>query len=172
MWDVRLPPDAEAEAMRFLNTGKRKALAGERFVRCLETSRIIDRWRGQLAGLPGYTVGQRKGIGVAWRVPLYVAELRPEANELVVAEEGETLVRRRFRAREVVWLSPPAGTVRARVQIRYRSRAEPGLVRPSPNGDVEVALDRPARAVAPGQCAVFYDAQRDSRVLGGGWIAA
>ncbi len=137
---------------------------------------------GRHRGLAHYTVGQRKGIGIAWTEPLYVRELRPATNELVGGPETE-LGRSRFEVLDLRWLREPAdaGELEMLVQIRYGSKAVACRVRVAADGRAEVVLDEPARAVAPGQCAVFYDGQRkpceagpsegDREVLGGGWIA-
>ncbi len=143
------------------------ARAGE----IVDTSgKVIGRHRG----LAHYTVGQRKGIGIAWPEPLYVIELRPATNELVVGPETE-LARARFEVEDVRWLRDPepldAGEFETLVQIRYGSRAVACRVKFTGGGRAEVELDEPARAVAPGQCAVFYDRAHDRKILGGGWIA-
>jgi tRNA-specific 2-thiouridylase len=137
---------------------------------------------GEHRGLAHYTVGQRKGIGVAAGRPLFVKELRPETNELVVTHDdspGGELGRSRFEVDNVRWLArPPGNEFDALVQIRYRSPASPARVRVE--GDrAAVELASPARAVAAGQCAVIYgDPLRGAggsggadEVLGGGWIA-
>jgi len=102
MWDGKLPPDAEAEAMRFLKTGRRKALAGERFVKCLETSRIIDRWRGQLAGLPDYTDHIAEFAG---------APDRPSERESRQRLRSWTSYIRRGKKRSAEWVRAHSGLV-------------------------------------------------------------
>jgi tRNA-specific 2-thiouridylase len=135
---------------------------------------------GGHSGLAGFTVGQRKGIGVAWKEPLYVIELRPETNELVVGP-GEALLRSRFEVERLAWLAPgpgPGGAFEAMVQIRYRTRPTRGRVLPAGEGLAAVELASPVRAVAPGQSAVFYGSREGGcrgggecdRVLGGGTI--
>jgi len=132
---------------------------------------------GRHRGLVHYTIGQRKGIGVAVGKPLFVKEIRPETNELVVTSddgpEGE-LGCATFEAKGVRWLArPDSDDFEALVQIRYRSPAMPARVRIE--GDrASITLAYPARAVAPGQCAVFYGDSTGGKgtdeVLGGGWI--
>jgi len=135
--------------------------------------RVLGRHRG----LVHYTIGQRKGIGVAAGRPLFVKELRPDTNELVVTSdnglEGE-LGCARFDVKGLQWLARPAGNdFETLVQIRYRSEAMPARVRVE-GGRATVELATPARAVAPGQCAVFYGDSAGGgvtdEVLGGGWI--
>ncbi|HUP01910.1 MAG TPA: tRNA 2-thiouridine(34) synthase MnmA [Gemmatimonadota bacterium] len=134
---------------------------------------------GEHAGSAFYTVGQRRGLGVAARRPLYVTAIE-EGNTLVVGEEEE-LYRSGLEAEEVNWLLDPAkddpradqDSFGAQVQIRYRSPSVPATITPGRDParsgrTATVRFDRPLRAVAPGQSAVFY---QDDRVLGGGTIA-
>jgi tRNA-specific 2-thiouridylase len=126
--------------------------------------------RGRHAGVHHYTVGQRRGLGLTSRRPLYVLAVQPATQTVVVGEEDE-LARERLSARDVNWVSvaPPAAPLRARVRIRYRHQEAPALITPLSGGGVEVAFDEPQRAVTPGQAAVFYDGDL---CLGGGWITA
>ena len=132
-----------------------------------ESGRVL----GRHEGLARYTVGQRKGIGVAWTEPLYVIELGADTDTLVVGP-GEALLRAEFPVENVTWLAPaPAGLLKCLVQVRYRTRAVPGRVRIEDGGRARVELVRPVRAVAPGQVAVFYaETPEGEEVLGGGWI--
>ena len=122
---------------------------------------------GQHAGLPFYTVGQRKGLGIAAPEPLFVLRLEPASNRLVVGPADE-LGSSRLVAREVNWIAgqPPASTFRAQVKIRYKATPAPATVHVE--GDMVTArFDAPLRDITPGQAAVFYD--RDL-CLGGGLI--
>ncbi len=118
-------------------------------------------------GIHRFTVGQRRGLGVAGPERRYVVRIEPESGRVVVGSAAEAS-RDRFEVREVSWVSgrPPAGHREARVQVRHRHAGERGVVRPVPGG-AEVRLARPVRGVAPGQAAVFYDGDE---VLGGGRI--
>jgi tRNA-specific 2-thiouridylase len=124
---------------------------------------------GEHAGVHHFTVGQRRGLGVAAGEPLYVIATEP-ATQRVLVGRSEELFRGTLSARDVNWfpwasLSEP---IRARVKIRNKHAAAPAMV--SPTGDparIEVRFDEPQRAVTPGQAAVFYDGDL---VLGGGWI--
>ncbi|MEF8787506.1 MAG: tRNA 2-thiouridine(34) synthase MnmA [Planctomycetota bacterium] len=143
----------------------------ERHPACREPGPIVDRSGrelGQHSGIVDYTVGQRKGLGIAAPEPLYVLRLEPEANRVVVGTPEE-LRCRRVQVRDVNWAGrqPPEEPLRAAVKMRYREEERPATVRPRPEGGVEIELDEPRPAPAPGQSAVFYDGDI---VLGGGII--
>ncbi len=114
-----------------------------------------------------YTVGQRRGVGVASDRRLYVLKVMPEENALVVGPEDELLAPG-LTGERLHWIGhPPEGPVEARVKIRSRHPGVPALVRPRDDGRAEVDFAEPQRGVAPGQAAVFY---QGTRVLGGCWI--
>lgn len=124
---------------------------------------------GGHAGYHSYTVGQRRGLGVATGEPLYVIATEPETRRVVVGRDTE-LRTPGFTAREVNWISIPAISAPTRAEVRIRNRHTPAPATLLPMGDdtrVEVRFDEPQRAVTPGQGAVFYDGDL---VLGGGWI--
>jgi tRNA-specific 2-thiouridylase len=122
---------------------------------------------GEHAGVHHFTVGQRRGLGVAAAEPFYVISTEPETRRVVIGH-GDELLRGVARVNQVNWISiaPPCEPLRADVRIRHRhAGAAATLV---PVGDrVEVCFDEPQRAVTPGQGAVFYSGDL---VLGGGWI--
>jgi tRNA-specific 2-thiouridylase len=123
---------------------------------------------GTHTGLPDYTVGQRKGIGVAAAEALYVIGSRPETNTLVVGTAAE-LGNDRLMAARVNWVSgePPAQPLRVVVKIRYKAVPAAATLVPLPGGRAELVLDRPLRDISPGQAAVFYAGEV---CLGGGII--
>jgi tRNA-specific 2-thiouridylase len=123
---------------------------------------------GRHGGVHRFTVGQRRGLGLASARRLYVLAVRPDTRTVVVGDEAH-LLRDRLVAREVNWLSlgEPAGEFRARARIRYRHAEAPASIRPVGGGRAEVRFDSTQRAVTPGQAVVFYDGDV---CLGGGWI--
>jgi tRNA-specific 2-thiouridylase len=122
---------------------------------------------GEHSGVASYTVGQRKGLGLATGEPQYVVRLDARENVVVVGAAGEEFSAG-FRAAAVSWTrGAPEGPRRAEVRIRHRHAPAPALLEPRPDGSVAVRFDAPQRAVAPGQAAVFYDGEE---VLGGGTI--
>lgn len=123
---------------------------------------------GQHNGIHRYTVGQRRGIGIANERPLYVIAVDAPGNRIVVGAP-EDLLHSEFVAAGVNWIiaDPGAETVRGEVRIRYRHEAAPATITNLPNGRVHVVFDEPQRAITPGQATVFY---REDEVVGGGWI--
>ena len=124
---------------------------------------------GEHGGVHRFTVGQRRGIGIAAREPLYVIATEP-ASQRVIVGRNEDLLRPRFTAREMNWISiaPITAPVRAHVRIRNKHVPAPATVHPTADPSrVEIHFDEPQRAVTPGQGAVLYD---NDLVLGGGWI--
>ena len=126
---------------------------------------------GEHRGIIGYTIGQRKGLGIGGlSEPIYVVKLDPEAKQVIVGPR-EALDRNIVHVREVNWLG---GTVDAdapaRIRVKLRSAMEPldAALTLHANETAEVTLMEPHAGVAPGQAAVFYDGER---LLGGGWIA-
>lgn len=123
---------------------------------------------GEHQGIIGYTIGQRKGLGIALGHPAYVVRIDGEANRLVVGENDE-LYRDRFRAVDPNWIAVDglSGPKRADVRIRYMHRPSPAMMHPRPDGSLEIVFKEKQRAITPGQLAVFYDS--DS-VIGSAWI--
>jgi tRNA-specific 2-thiouridylase len=123
---------------------------------------------GRHDGIHRFTVGQRKGLGIAAPAPLYVLRVDAPTRTVVVGSRRE-LERLAFEASRVNWVAGvvPGGPLRAGVQIRHRHRATPATVEPTAADRVRVTFDVPQPAVTPGQAAVFYDGDE---VLGGGWI--
>ncbi|MFH1609386.1 MAG: tRNA 2-thiouridine(34) synthase MnmA [Candidatus Bipolaricaulota bacterium] len=124
---------------------------------------------GTHQGLPHYTVGQRKGVGLASPEPLYVVTLDPERNAIIVGPE-QALYSAHLLAQALHWIAgaPPEERFPSEVQIRYRSAASPAEVELR-GEEAWVRFSRPQRAVTPGQAAVFYHGEE---VLGGGTIAS
>jgi len=124
---------------------------------------------GEHDGVHHFTVGQRRGLGVATGEPLYVIATHPETQRVVVGSNDE-LLRPSFFAKDVNWISIAAlpTPVRAQVKIRNKHVAAAATLRATADAArVEVVFEEPQRAVTPGQGAVFYDG---ALVLGGGWI--
>jgi tRNA-specific 2-thiouridylase len=124
---------------------------------------------GEHAGIHNFTVGQRKGLGVATGSPLYVIQIKGDAHQVVVGN-SEDLYTPTLRARRVNLISVEKldGPKPVTVKIRHRHEAAAATMEQSGDDEVLVTFDQPQRAVTPGQAAVFYDGDV---VVGGGWIA-
>jgi len=119
-------------------------------------------------GIFNFTVGQRKGLGVASPSPLYVLHIDPVSHRVTVGADAE-LARRTLRAQRLNWISIAElnGPMRVRAKIRHRHEPAWAVLEPSGEDEVTANFDEPQRAVTPGQSAVFYDGDE---VVGGGWI--
>jgi tRNA-uridine 2-sulfurtransferase len=123
---------------------------------------------GEHAGVHNFTVGQRKGLGVATGSPLYVIQIKNESRQVVVGKDEElysrTLLARRVNLISAAELREP---MRVLVKIRHKHQAAPAMIESAGQDEVLVTFDEPQRALTPGQAAVFYDGDI---VVGGGWI--
>ncbi|MBI1290855.1 tRNA 2-thiouridine(34) synthase MnmA [bacterium] len=132
---------------------------------------VDGRVLGEHEGIPFYTVGQRRGLGLAGPVPLYVVALDVETNTVIVGPR-EAVLSDGLLAEEINWMGLAGldAPRRARVRIRHRHAPAAAMLHPFEGepGKVRVLFDEPQSAVSPGQAAVFYD--EENRVLGGGWI--
>lgn len=146
----------------------------------LQQANLAAKHRGEIAdttgrvlgyheGIEFYTIGQRKGLGISSPKPLYVLELDPANNRVIVGDES-ALDRETFVADRCNFIpfDRLEGSMEATVKIRYNHPGTPATLVPLSTDKVQVSLHQPQRAVTPGQAAVFY---QDDLVLGGGWIA-
>ena len=123
---------------------------------------------GGHGGIHHFTVGQRKGLGVATGNPLYVLRIEPQTRRVVVGDEGE-LMSRELRAGRCHWISGdvPSGPVRVEARIRHRHTPAGAWAEALPDAGLKVTFDAPQRAITPGQAVVLY---QGDLVLGGAWI--
>ena len=125
---------------------------------------------GKHKGIIHYTVGQRKGL-IAAGYPIFVKQIRPDTNEVVLGEE-KSLYSSMIRCERLNFMSIPdlgvGETLRARVKIRYHHAGEQASIRRDSDDSVQILFDAPVRAATPGQSAVFYD--EENRIIGGGII--
>src|SRR3954468_22150388 len=128
---------------------------------------------GQHEGIEGFTVGQRKGLGVAVGERQFVARIEPDTRRVVIADR-EALYRHELNASGCNWLDPDSvgssDPRRCFAQIRYNADAQPATMTVLPERRLQVRFDEPQFAVTPGQAVVCYGQVENSRVLGGGWI--
>jgi len=135
------------------------------------TGEIVDtngRVIGRHEGIHRYTIGQRRGMGIANERALYVISIDADNNR-VTAGPAEDLLSRKFTVAQTNWIAfdDPKDPVRAEVRVRYRHTAAPATITPLENGRARIKFDESQRAITPGQASVFY---RGDEVLGGGWI--
>ena len=124
---------------------------------------------GQHEGVAFFTIGQRKGLGIAAARPLYVVDLDPDRNRVIVGDDTD-LSRDEYVVERCNWIpfDAPAGPFEAVTKIRYNHPGTAATITPGPNGVARVRLHQAQRAITPGQASVFY---QDDLVVGGGWIA-
>jgi tRNA-uridine 2-sulfurtransferase len=144
----------------------------ERFDGAARPGKVLDESGGQLGqhdGIHRFTVGQRRGFGIAASGPMWVKEIRPGDAAIILTPDKDALFRRHLIADDINWLADEPGQklLECCVQVRYRHRAQPAGIRRLPDGGMAVAFREPVRAITPGQAAVFYSGDR---VLGRGWI--
>ena len=127
---------------------------------------------GRHKGIIHYTVGQRKGLGVAFGHPMYIKEIRADRNEIVLSGYEETYCKA-ILCKDLNFMSIPepgeGETVRCHVKVRYRHSGEHALLEKIGDDRFKVSFDRPVRFAAPGQSAVFYD--DNDCLMGGGFIS-
>jgi len=168
--EMRLPVAEKPDStdICFVPDGDYRAFVRARLPRA--TGVMVDRGGAVVArhdGVDGFTIGQRKGLGVALGERRFVTAIDAERNVVTLGSEDD-LMSSGLVAEDVNWIvGAPAAPLRAETKIRYRTPAAASTVTPLDGGGAHVAFDRPQRAVTPGQAAVFYDGDV---VLGGGRI--
>ncbi len=120
------------------------------------------------AGIHRYTIGQRRGLGIAHEKPLYVVQIERARNQIIVGEKEE-LNSVEFRAKGVNWVAfdEPGKPIRAHVRVRYRHEPAPATIHALPENCARIVFDEPQVAITPGQATVFYNGEE---TVGGGWI--
>jgi tRNA-specific 2-thiouridylase len=169
--DLHLSEKAESQEICFITEGRYdQFLVEEGAVEADRPGEIRHLEGGLLGTHQGYwkfTIGQRRGIGIAAADPLYVVRIDPASNTVWVGG-SEALGCRTLAAADVNWCrTVPEGPLVCEAKIRSRSGPAEALVIPQGESRVQVTFLEPQRAVAPGQAVVFY---REDEVLGGGWI--
>ena len=182
----------DSQDICFVPDGNYKKFIEEYTGKTMPPGNFIDtegRVIGRHTGICNYTIGQRKGLGIAMGKPVFVKEIRPKTNEIVISDNKELFTDTLY-ARDFNWISWDEGTAeenaRVTAKIRYRHEAAPARIRiikdkaqseslaedeslrPKINGElIKLTFDTPQRAVTRGQAVVLYDRER---VIGGGTI--
>ena len=162
----------DSQDLCFVGQGDYRTFLRERNPKAVQPGPILNQdgeVLGEHTGLADYTIGQRKGLGIAGPEPYYVLQKNLGQNALVIGTQG-ALNRRDFFTNDVNWISgnTPQEPFRAEIKIRYKSQAVPGLVTPLKDQRAGVLLDHPLPDITPGQAGVFYQGQI---CLGGGTIS-
>jgi tRNA-specific 2-thiouridylase len=180
---LRVHDKPESQEICFVQDASYQTFLSERLEKPIQSGPIIDRKGsilGRHRGIPFYTIGQRRGLGLVKGKPLYVVGIDLERNAIIVGEEKEVYADT-FTVDSVNWIVPtphPAppplrgegeggSGLTAQVKIRYNHPGTEALLFPKGEDEVEVKFKTPQKAITPGQAAVFYDGDT---VLGGGWI--
>lgn len=131
----------------------------------IETKKIF----GKHNGIINFTLGQRRGLGIAYPEPLYVVKIDPKENSVFVGEE-KFLQNKKFKIRELNWLANEIeqnSAIHVQVRLRSNHEEEEAIIKIGKNGEAEVEMKSMTRAITPGQACVIY---QNSCILGGGWI--
>jgi tRNA-specific 2-thiouridylase len=166
---------AESQDICFLIDGDYRRFLRQNAPEAMRPGPILDHNGEEVGthqGLPAYTIGQRKGLGISAPEPLYVLAIDPSRNALIVGRKT-AIGRHKFEITDTRWVAgrPPARehAFSAKVRIRYKSTPRPATITPGSHGRAIVHLQDPLSDISPGQAAVFY---RGEVCLGGGTIAA
>lgn len=162
---------AESQEVCFVPDDDYKAMLRRFRPECLKPGDIVDlsgKVLGRHEGVPLYTIGQRKGLGIAYSEPLYVVRLDMEKNQVVVSGNKDVFAQSLI-AERTNWLAfdELTGPMRVNARIRYGAREGLGTVEPLEGGRIKLTFDKPQRAVTPGQSVVLYSGEQ---VVGGGII--
>lgn len=169
---LRVAEKKDSQEICFVNSGHHDEFVKARRDASVDTSGNFvttdGKVVGQHAGIERFTIGQRKGLGIAMGEPVFVTRIDPVTFDVVLGSK-EDLGRLSLEADNCNWLvdMPVNQSFHGLAQIRYNSRPLPATITALPNDQLTVKFDQPARGVAPGQAVVIYN---DLQVLGGGWI--
>jgi len=169
--DIAAKPDSQD--ICFVPDGKYLDILEKLRPGALDPGDIVDAQGtvlGRHEGVAKYTVGQRRGLGLAVADPLYVVRIDPDKNQIIVGPKS-ALLSQALTIRDVNWLGRgdtlPEGGLTCTIKLRSMAPPATAHITPLPGARAEVRLEEPHSAIAPGQACVFYDGER---VLGGGWI--
>jgi tRNA-specific 2-thiouridylase len=169
-YQLRTAEKVESQELCFVADTNYRRFLQDRIPEKIESGDIIDKdgkVLGKHQGVPFYTVGQRRGLGIAVGKPLYVTQLNASDNTVVVGEPDD-LLEDTMHVERINLISIEKLTEPIRALVKIRSRDDGGLATISSISDTEaiVQFDEPRRAITPGQATVFYDGE----YVGGGWI--
>jgi tRNA-specific 2-thiouridylase len=167
---LRVAEKKDSQEICFVTSGKHDEFVRQRRRGIDMSGEIVTtegRVVGEHPGIERFTIGQRKGVGVAMGEPYFVVRIEPETRKVVIGRQEE-LARRELTAAECNWLAdPPTGEFECQAKIRYNSPPAAARAELLSVNRLHVTFDEPRHGVAPGQAVVLYDGER---VIGGGWI--
>jgi tRNA-uridine 2-sulfurtransferase len=168
---LRVADKRDSQEICFVTTGEHDQFVRQHRAAEIDTSGELvtteGRVLGRHAGIEGFTIGQRRGLGIALGQRAFVVRIEPDTRRVVIGQRDD-LARRELTADRTNWLAdPPAGPFRCLAKIRYNAQAAPATAEVLPADRLAIQFDEPRYGVAPGQAVVCYDGDR---VLGGGWI--
>jgi len=168
--NLRVASKPESMGVCFITGEKYREFLDDYLKRGKQRGVIVDEDGNVLAehnGIASYTVGQRRGLGIARGKPMYVTRIEPERNRVYVGE-AKDLFRSTLVADSITWVGEiPGGVIDVRSKIRYRHPASESTLEITSGNRAFLQFKEPQRAITPGQAVVFY---KQDRVLGGGWI--
>jgi tRNA-specific 2-thiouridylase len=160
----------DSQEICFVTSGKHDEFVRARREETDTSGQIVTtdgRVVGEHPGIERFTIGQRKGLGVAMGEPYFVVRIDSASHQVTIGKHSELAIRE-LTAASTNWLvHPPDSSFRCAAQIRYNASSVPATAEVLPNDRLQVSFDTPCFGVAPGQAVVCYDGDR---VLGGGWI--
>lgn len=167
---LRVADKRDSQEICFVTSGKHDEFVRERRPDTDTAGEIVTtagKVVGRHPGIEGFTIGQRKGLGVAMGEPYFVVRIEPASKRVVIGQQHE-LARSELTADQCNWqVTPPSGRFRCTAKIRYNSPPAPAWAEALGESRLHVEFDEPRHGVSPGQAVVCYEGPQ---VLGGGWI--
>ena len=166
---IAIADKADSQDICFVGGGSYASIVQKLRPQSLKTGNIIDingKVLGQHQGIINYTVGQRRGLGIASSQPLYVIKIKPATNEVIIGPKSALLENVVF-IDNINWISNTEITHNQKVQVKLRSGQAAVNATIKVDDRVSVSLDNSQAGIAPGQACVIYN---NTRILGGGWI--
>lgn len=170
-FELSVADKKESQEICFVDQDKYGEFLKERLGDKIKPGKIVNKdgkVLGSHKGVCFYTIGQRKGMGIADKHPLYVVEIDKKENKIIVGT-AQDLKKKKFKVKDLNWIAgeEPKSPFSAETKIRYNHPAAPAEIELLKNNEAQVEFDQAQQAVTPGQAAVFY---KNDTVLGGGWI--
>jgi len=165
--NLRTAEKAESQEICFVPDDDYKSFLKKYGVDAKEGDFILDGKKiGRHSGIPFYTIGQRRGLGIGYSERLFVIDIKPRENLIYLGTEKE-LSKNSMRVTGTTFHLPYRDGEKLLAQIRYRTPPTAGIIKNEPDGSITFTFDEPVKAIAPGQATVFY---RNNFIVGGGWI--